>query len=1172
MSTQQTTAPLDLDAWPCGACLLSADLVLLHVNEEFCRIVGRPREALLGLCFDQLLPAGDRLMLHLQGLTRLHLYGRADEVALSFLTASGQSVPAVVNLSCPESASDAPARQQAPIRAAVMPVPQKRRIEEDLLKIKKASEMLPGMIYQYLLRSDGSACFPYSSDGMVDLFGVLPMQVRRSGELVFQAIHPDDLAAVSVSLAESTQNFSVWESEFRVLHPERGEIWVGGRAIPDITEEGHVLWHGYLTDITTQHAAQHAAAERHRILLGAIESLGEAFVIFDAEDRLVLCNEQYRKVYAGVADLIEEGVAFEDLVRAGLQRGFLGSENSDAEAYVAERMARHRQARTDFVQHVGDNTLVRVVECRTHDGYTVGFRLDVTAYVQAVEQAQAASRSKSQFLANMSHEIRTPMNAILGMLALLQSTPLSPRQLDYSSKAQGAARSLLGLINDILDFSKVEAGKMALDPRAFRLDALLRDLAVVLSASAAAKPLELLYDVDPALPASLVGDDMRLQQVLINLGSNAIKFTERGEVLLQFQLLAREEEEVLMRVSVRDSGIGIAPEHQQRIFAGFSQAEASTTRRFGGTGLGLAISQRLVALMGGELQVSSTPGLGSCFSFELRLPVAQTVQSEARPVPRPQRRRASDSLKVLVVDDHPLALQLLADALQTLGWATQTASSGREALALWRAAHSAQQPFAVVVLDWQMPDMDGWATSAGLVEAALELGVPPPTMVMVTGHGQDMLAQRSEIEQARMRGFLVKPVTPTQVWEVVTQARSSERRGAHPARRSVDQGIRRTLEGMRILLVEDNPINQQVAEELLTASGAKVNIASNGREGVDAVQASLEADPPALYDVVLMDLQMPVLDGFGATAEIRRLPGAQGLPIVAMTANAMASDREACLAAGMNDHVGKPFELVALVKTLLRLTGYEAPAPAETSGTVELWGEAGASPVPPALAQALQRLGGQTALYARTARAFDEQLSGLVHTLSVPGATAGLWARELHSVKGVAGTLGLTELARQLAAFEQEVKTVQALSDPLDATFLAAQATALKRAVSAGQDSIAQALQVLGLERAPGQANAAVQEQPKATTLQAASLHNPQGLAACLRALLFLEEQLRAGDMAALAACEALGQQVESSFEQTPAVWASVVEKVLGLDFAGASLLCAELKKSWAESSATSLD
>jgi CheY-like chemotaxis protein len=549
-----------------------------------------------------------------------------------------------------------------------------------------------------------------------------------------------------------------------------------------------------------------------------------------------------------------------------------------------------------------------------------------------------------------------------------------------------------------------------------------------------------------------------------------------------------------------------------------------------------------------------------------------------------QRRRASDSLKVLVVDDHPLALQLLADALQTLGWVTQTASSGREALTQWRAAQEAEQPFGVVVLDWQMPDMDGWQTSAGLVEAALELGVPPPTMVMVTGHGQDMLAQRSEAEQARMRGFLVKPVTPTQVWEVVTQARGSERRGAHPARRSVDQGIRRSLEGMRILLVEDNAINQQVAEELLTASGARVNIASNGREGVEAVLASMQTDPPTPYDVVLMDLQMPVLDGFGATAEIRRLPGAQGLPIVAMTANAMASDREACLAAGMNEHVGKPFELAALVKTLLRLTNFDAQAPVEASGTVELWGEAAASPVPPALAQALERLGGQTALYARTARAFDAQLADLVQTLAAQGASAQLWARELHSVKGLAGTLGLASLAQRLAALEQQVTAAQARSERLDAPFLERLYAELEESVNVGRAALAQALQVLDLTQASGQprqsrqpgqsvqAAAQTKPAPAPTDLAGPPAQSPPAVAVCLEALIELERQLLTGDMAALAACEALDQRVKFSFEQTPAPWPLIVESVLRLDFAGAGLLCAELKTTWAEPPPTAVD
>ncbi len=373
---------------------------------------------------------------------------------------------------------------------------------------------------------------------------------------------------------------------------------------------------------------------------------------------------------------------------------------------MAERLAAHQACDTSLMQRLRDGRTLRIVERKMPDGHIVGFRIDITELVQATEAAQAASQAKSRFLANMSHEIRTPMNAILGMLALLRKTELSARQADYASKTEGAARSLLGLLNDILDFSKVEAGKMTLDPHPFRVDQLLRDLSVILSASVGPKPVEVLFDIDPALPRQLVGDAMRLQQVLINLGGNAIKFTERGEVVLSMKVLARSAAGVTIEVAIRDSGIGIAPENQARIFSGFTQAEASTTRRFGGTGLGVAISQRLVALMGGELKLDSALGQGSRFHFCITLPVDAAVPlaielpperglAEAT-APRPAGTAAitsttsnAASLRALLVDDNPVAREVLERMAESLGWQVEVAESGAQALALLQAWASA---------------------------------------------------------------------------------------------------------------------------------------------------------------------------------------------------------------------------------------------------------------------------------------------------------------------------------------------------------------------------------------------------------------------------------------------------------------------------------------------------
>jgi PAS domain S-box-containing protein len=773
-------------------------------------------------------------------------------------------------------------------------------------------------------------------------------------------------------------------------------------------------------------SAEQSSEEARRsqeVLRSSIEALDDAFVLYDADDRLVMCNQRYRDFYPASVEMLVPGNTFEAIIRFGVEHAQYSSAESRGEAWVQERLALHRQATSRMQQKLNDGRILRVVERRTPEGLTVGFRVDITELVEATRTAEEASRSKSQFLANMSHEIRTPMNAILGLLKLLQNTELTTRQLDYTLKTEGAARSLLVLLNDILDFSKVEAGKMTLDPRPFRVDRLLRDLSVILSSNAGNKSIEVLFDVDPAMPRSLLGDDMRLQQVLINLGGNAIKFTSEGEVVLRFKVLERTGADVLLEISVRDSGIGIAPENQGHIFSGFSQAEASTTRRFGGTGLGLAISSRLVGLLGGALQVDSTLGHGSTFYFQLRLALAEMPAEPSHGL----RLQQTHALRTLIVDDNAVARDLIASMVQSMGWQADVVASGAEAVERVQASTASGLPYQAIFMDWQMPGMDGWQASQRIRELTTAASAPPLVM-MVTAHGREMLAERSAQEQATINGFLVKPVTASMLLDSVMDARAVAAQassGVSPLARVAPAKTRR-LQGLRLLVVEDNKINQMVAKGLLSDEGADVTLADNGQLGVAAVSG---AQPG--FDAVLMDIQMPVMDGYAATRAIRQELGQTQLPIIAMTANAMASDRDACLAAGMNDHVGKPFELDHLVATLLRFSGRAAtpftPLTPLTPVVAQAELQAGELDV----AGALQRVGGDTTLFSSILHAFAQEMA------SVPGQLQGALAasdleqtvRVLHTLKGLSATVGARHLSAVAAKLEQRVKGGLAIPD-----------------------------------------------------------------------------------------------------------------------------------------------
>ena len=793
--------------------------------------------------------------------------------------------------------------------------------------------------------------------------------------------------------------------------------------------EGREYNFSVVRDLTLRKRAETEIQRSAALLRSAIDAVDEAFVLFDSDDRLVYCNAKYAQLYPGLQDLVVPGAQFEDLVRSGAQRGLYSDSVGREEEWITDRMRAHREGNETRIQKRDNGRVLRVIDRKTPEGGIAGIRVDITEMVTAAEEAQEASRYKSQFLANMSHEIRTPMNAILGLLALLQNTTMNATQRDYAAKTEGAAQSLLHLLNDILDFSKVEAGKMELDPQPLRLDHMLRDVAVILSSNMTGKGTEVLFDIDARVPAVVVADIIRLQQVLINLGGNAVKFTEKGQVVLRLRNLSAADsvagEVALIEFSVQDSGIGIDSDKQEHIFTGFSQAEASTTRRYGGSGLGLAICKRLVELMGGKLRLQSTPGVGSTFSFALPLATQQAGTPEPRLSVAPRR--------VLVVDDNPVARDILSAMSNSWSWPTQVASGGVQALELMRAQQAAGDPaFELIYLDWQMPGMDGWET-ARQIRALGEGQAKRPQIVMLSAHGRDSLLLRTVQEQALIDGFLIKPVTASALQDAALGQTRSDAQLHYPLRSSI-----RPLAGMRVLVVEDNLINQQVAEELLNAEGALVSLAANGQLGVDAVATS---QPP--FDVVLMDIQMPVLDGYSATRKIREQLGLTDLPIIAMTANAMDSDRVACLKAGMNAHVGKPFDVAHLVTVLLRVTGrtdalspaQAALAPAPLVAAVPMAPLSVARDIPYLdVATALERISGLTSLYVEIARDFVATLDLVESDFRRAALEPGMPALvgQMHTLKGTAGTLGADRLSKHAATLETLFRRAEPDLLPMD--------------------------------------------------------------------------------------------------------------------------------------------
>ncbi|MFZ5774018.1 MAG: PAS domain S-box protein [Thermodesulfobacteriota bacterium] len=1008
---------LTFDKAPFGAALVDLEGQIITANEELCRMLGYSEAELRSRPFADLLQpeSRDACSGQLQQiLAGSHEISGADK---NYLRKDGELALGRTTIRLVRDENGAPLY----FLPTVEDVSERKLYEEQLKRLFKAIEQSPLSI----VITDPAGHIEYANPFFSTVTGYsLAEVVGKKPSALKSGVHD---TAFYESMWQTIASGKTWQGEICNRKKDGSLFWEYVTIAPVSNNDGKV--ESYIAvkeDISERKQLADALRERSEILASIASAALSAIVMMDSEGRITFWNSAAERIFGWNR---EEAIGKDLhllLAPSSYQKSF--RENFATFHQTGGGPIVGTQVELTGLRRDGTELPVELsISALRINGqwHAVGLIHDISdrkeaeaAILAARDEAQEANRAKSDFLARMSHEIRTPMNAIIGLSHLALERDLSPTVRDYLTKIANAGRNLLHIINDILDFSKIETQKLTIEPHPFSLEKVLNDLAGLTSIKAQEKEVELLFDVAADVPDRLEGDSLRLGQVLLNLVSNAIKFTEQGEVVVALERVDGRQDRPRLRFSVRDTGPGLSEEQLAKLFTPFSQADGSISRTHGGTGLGLAISKRLVELMGGELGAESTPGRGSTFSFTLPL-----VESTGTPSPGPS---GLPGLRILVVEDNPATRAILSRALESFACEVAAVASGEECLATIER-HGAETPFDLILLDYRLPGLSGEAVARAVRERTEGRGLP--RILMLTGTRIEEVI--SQCLAAGCDRVVSKPVSRTGLLAAIlaTLNPSQASEPAIPQPRSTTSRLR--FDGARILLVEDNQINQQVACEILEQMGIRVETADNGEEALTLVQNNQ-------YDLVLMDIQMPRLDGLEATRRIR----ASGeerlhrLPIVAMTAHAIKGDEELSLAAGMNDHITKPIDPAILAATLGKWLPKDSSPPAAA--------QPASSPEVPAglpreiagidVALGLERLG-NAELYRKVLLAFAENYHSTAGSVATM-LQAGEWEeaqRTLHTLKGVVGTLCAQTLYASTVALEKACLERQVPSELLTA-------------------------------------------------------------------------------------------------------------------------------------------